>query len=68
MNLKLLFSFFVLALTGISACKDKQCVEQECMGVCTMEYKPVCGCNQTTYSNACTAECHGIIEYTQGEC
>jgi hypothetical protein len=28
----------------------------------------VCGCNEKTYSNACIAECHGITQYTPGEC
>jgi hypothetical protein len=33
-----------------------------------MQYDPVCGCNKKTYSNSCVAECHGIKEYTKGEC
>lgn len=58
----------LLILTATS-CKRNKCVEKsrtDC--VCTFQYDPVCGCNNKTYSNACDAECHGISEYTSGEC
>ncbi|MCB0529513.1 MAG: hypothetical protein KDC65_13605 [Saprospiraceae bacterium] len=35
---------------------------------CTMQYGPVCGCNNKTYSNACAAECAGIKRYKKGAC
>ncbi|MCE7924283.1 MAG: hypothetical protein DYG98_14655 [Haliscomenobacteraceae bacterium CHB4] len=62
-----LFAFVLFAFT--SCCPPKQCVENpqpNC--VCTMQYDPVCGCNNKTYSNACVAECAGIKKYTKGEC
>jgi hypothetical protein len=61
---------FALLLAVLSACNTTQkCVEKintDC--VCTMQYDPVCGCNNKTYGNACVAECSGIKTYTKGEC
>ncbi|MCE3225559.1 MAG: protease inhibitor Kazal-type [Bacteroidetes bacterium] len=65
-----LFCFMTVSLMFISCGRKNSCVEKaaspDC--VCTMQYDPVCGCNKKTYSNACVAECHGIKEYTKGEC
>lgn len=61
---------FALLLSSVIACNpSKNCVENpkpDCM--CTLQYDPVCGCNDKTYGNACAAECAGIKTYTKGEC
>lgn len=36
--------------------------------VCTMEYDPVCGCDDQTYSNACMASAEGVSVIHKGEC
>lgn len=65
----------VIVLTVMFGCKKEDvtisadCVEKINPNVvCTTQYDPVCGCNNKTYGNACSAGAAGIrIAYT-GEC
>ncbi|MGB0932505.1 MAG: Kazal-type serine protease inhibitor family protein [Chitinophagales bacterium] len=47
-------------------CIDKSKIDKNAM--CTMDYTPVCGCDEKTYSNACVAEKNGVTFWTKGEC
>jgi hypothetical protein len=52
---------------AVGDCKGKgQCTTRP--DVCTEEYKPVCGCNHKTYSNACFAAAAGVNVASEGAC
>ncbi len=47
-------------------CVDPKKVCTTCF--CTMNYDPVCGCNDVTYGNACEASAAGVLKFTKGAC
>ncbi len=64
-------SVVIVLFVVTSCCKEDSvaCVENidnDC--VCTLQYDPVCGCNNKTYGNECQANCAGILEFMPGEC
>ena len=62
-----LLKAFIMGFIMVS-CNKIECKENNCNGPVTLELDPVCGCNNITYPNPSTAECHGITYYHRGEC
>ena len=61
-----LLTFFAVAF--LISCDKTECIESNCTDGVPLSYIPVCGCNDVTYPNWETAECHGILNYREGEC
>ena len=49
-----------------TGCIDQSKINLE--GLCPMNYDPVCGCNNVTYSNQCKAEIAGVTKWVKGAC
>lgn len=70
----LLLCFALLMLSFTCTNDDVNVINEDCLTdptpdtVCTMDYVPVCGCDEKTYSNACVAGATGVLIWTDGVC
>jgi len=58
-------TIFITVVDG--ECIDAALVQPYVAG-CTAGYAPVCGCNNVTYDNGCSAEINGVTTWTAGAC
>ena len=65
--MKLFLNSIAFVLILIS-CNKTKCIETICNEGVPYSYIPVCGCNNVTYPNWESAECHGITNFKEGEC
>ncbi|MDG1929809.1 MAG: Kazal-type serine protease inhibitor family protein [Flavobacteriaceae bacterium] len=70
----LVLCFTMLTLSFTCTNEDVTVINADCLSeptpdvVCTMDYTPVCGCDDETYSNACVASAAGVLSWTTGAC
>ena len=70
MKRSLVFVFAAVLLGSCGKVDNNDCNDEipYCNESIPYYLQPVCGCNNVTYPNWETAECHGILNYTEGEC
>ena len=67
----LLLNLFILGCNKKLITNEKNCIDKDKIiedAACIEIYKPVCGCNNVTYSNECYASKNGLTNWESGVC
>ena len=69
--MKLIFFLLFISIFSFEGCTKsgpEECKGKQKLIACTKEYRPVCGCDGISYSNACEADSQGVLEWNEGPC